>query len=130
MNARGWCQSAARDFRDPSGGNWTGAGVGRLWPILDGEYGQYQYLLGNRVASYVTDLQHYASPGGLLSEQVWDNAAPAGDTPGTASLSMSALNWSLSMYIQLVAAQFDQQHGIAGLPGQAAAVVSHYAGRF
>ncbi|HEY0806687.1 MAG TPA: carbohydrate-binding protein, partial [Pseudonocardiaceae bacterium] len=111
-----------------SGGNWTGAGVGRLWPILDGEYGQYQYLLGNRVASYVTDLQHYATPGGLLSEQVWDNAPAAGGTPGTASLSMSALNWSLSMYIQLVAAQFDQQHGSAGLPGQAAAVVSHYAG--
>src|SRR5262249_33291190 len=28
---------------------------------------------------------------------------------------------------QLVAAEYDQQHGIAGLPGQAPAVVSHYA---
>jgi glucoamylase len=111
-----------------SGGNWTGAGVGRLWPILDGEYGQYQYLLGRKVAPYVTDLQHYASPAGLLSEQVWDNAPPAGNTPGTPTLSMSALNWSLSMYIQLVAASFDQQHNIAGLPGTATAVFNHYAG--
>ncbi len=111
-----------------SGANWTGVGVGRLWPILDGEYGQYQYSLGRKVAPYVTDLQHYASPAGLLSEQVWDNAPPAGNTPGTPTLSMSALNWSLSMYIQLVAASFDQQHGIAGLPGTATAVFNHYAG--
>ncbi|HEX4705894.1 MAG TPA: glycoside hydrolase family 15 protein, partial [Pseudonocardiaceae bacterium] len=111
-----------------SGGNWTGAGIGRLWPILDGEYGQYQYLLGRKIAPYVTDLQHYATPGGLLSEQVWDNAAPAGKTPGTPTLSMSALNWSLSMYVQLVAGEFDQQHGISGLPGMTPAVFSHYAG--
>ncbi|HEX4725297.1 MAG TPA: glycoside hydrolase family 15 protein [Pseudonocardiaceae bacterium] len=111
-----------------SGGNWTGAGIGRLWPILDGEFGQYQYLLGKHVAPYVTDLSHYAASSGLLSEQVWDNAAPTGDTPGAATLSMDALNWSLSMYIQLVAAEYDQAHGIGGLPGQAAAVVSHYAG--
>jgi len=111
-----------------SGGNWTGAGVGRLWPILDGEYGQYQYLLGRKVAPYVADLQHYTSPAGLLSEQVWDNAPPAGNTPGTATLSMDALNWSLSMYIQLIAASFNQQHNIAGLPGMATAVFNHYAG--
>ena len=110
-----------------NGGNWTGAGTGRLWPILDGEYGQYQDLLGKKIAPYVSDLQHYATPAGLLSEQIWDNAAPNGNTPGTPTLSMDALNWSLSMYIQLVAAEYDQQHGISGLPGQAPAVVSHYA---
>ncbi|HWL89219.1 MAG TPA: glycoside hydrolase family 15 protein, partial [Polyangiaceae bacterium] len=88
-----------------TGGDFTGNGIGRLWPILDGEFGQYQALLGKRAAPYVADLQHYATPSYLIPEQVWDVSAPSGDTPGTPTLSMSALNWSLSMYIQLVAAQ-------------------------
>jgi glucoamylase len=110
-----------------TGGDFTGSGVGRLWPILDGEFGQYQDLLGNHVAPYVSDLQHYATPSYLIPEQVWDVNAPSGDTPGTPTLSMSALNWSLSMYIQLVAAQYDQQNGVSGLPGTPAAVYSHFA---
>jgi glucoamylase len=110
-----------------TGGDFTSSGVGRLWPILDGEYGQYQDLLGNNAAPFVTDLQHYATPSYLIPEQVWDTSPPSGDTPGTPTLSMSALNWSLSMYIQLVAAQYDQQNGVAGLPGAPAAVVSHFA---
>jgi glucoamylase len=110
-----------------TGGDFTGSGVGRLWPILDGEFGQYQDLLGKHVAAFVSDLQHYATPSYLIPEQVWDQAAPAGDTPGTPTLSMSALNWSLSMYIQLVAADYDQQNSISGLPGTPAAVYSHFA---
>jgi glucoamylase len=110
-----------------TGGDFTGTGIGRLWPILDGEYGQYQDLLGNKVAPFVGDLQHYATPSYLIPEQVWDVDAPTGDTPGTPTLSMSALNWSLSMYIQLVAAQYDQQNNISGLPGTPAAVYSHFA---
>jgi len=111
-----------------TGADFTGSGIGRLWPILDGEFGQYQDLLGDHVAPFVSDLQHYATPSYLIPEQVWDQAAPSGDTPGTPTLSMSALNWSLSMYIQLVAAQYDQQNSISGLPGTPAAVYSHFAG--
>jgi glucoamylase len=110
-----------------TGGDFTSSGIGRLWPILDGEYGQYQDLLGNPAGPYVSDLAHYATASYLVPEQVWNLAPPAGDTPGTPTLSMSALNWSLSMYIQLVAATYDQQHSIAGLPGAPAAVVSHFA---
>ena len=110
-----------------TGGDFVSSGIGRLWPILDGEYGEYQDLLGNKAAPFVSDLQHYATPSYLIPEQVWDLNAPAGDTPGTPTLSMSALNWSLSMYIQLVAAEYDQAHSISGLPGAPAAVVSHFA---
>ncbi|HEV2637045.1 MAG TPA: carbohydrate-binding protein [Actinocrinis sp.] len=110
-----------------TGGDFVSSGIGRLWPILDGEFGQYQDLLGDHVAPYVADLQHYATPSYLIPEQVWDQNAPTGDTPGTPTLSMSALNWSLSMYIQLVAAEYGQQHSIAGLPGTPAAVSSHFA---
>ncbi len=110
-----------------TGGDFTTSGIGRLWPILDGEYGQYQDLLGNKVAPYVSDVAHYATASYLVPEQVWNLAPPSGDTPGTPTGSMSALNWSLSMYIQLVAAEYDQQHSIAGLPGAPAAVVAHFA---
>lgn len=111
----------------PSGGDYTGAGAGPLWPLLTGEYAQYQDLLGASVSPYVSDLQRFANPSHLLSEQVWDTGAPAGDTPGTPTMSMSALNWALSMYIQLIAAEYDQQNGISGLPGSPADVYSHYA---
>ena len=33
-----------------TGGDFVSSGIGRLWPILDGEFGQYQDLLGNKVA--------------------------------------------------------------------------------
>lgn len=111
-----------------SGGDYTGAGIGRLWPLLDAEYAQYQYRLGADVSPYVNDLQHFATSCYLLPEQVWDANPPAGDTPGTPTMSMSALNWALSMYIQLIAAEYNQQHGIGGLPGTPADVYSHYAG--
>ncbi len=72
-------------------------------------------------------LAHFATSSYLVPEQVWNLTPPAGDTPGTPTQSMSALNWSLSMYIQLVAAEYDQVHSISGLPGAPAAVVSHFA---
>ena len=112
-----------------SGGDYTGAGIGRLWPILDGEYGQYQALLGGSVASTVSNLRNFATPSGMLSEQIWDTNPPSGDTPGTPTRSMSALNWSMSMYIQLIAEESAQQSGGGGgpLPGMPAAVYQHYA---
>ncbi|MGE5132543.1 MAG: glycoside hydrolase family 15 protein [Gemmatimonadota bacterium] len=112
-----------------SGGDYTGAGIGRLWPILDGEYGQYRALLGDSVAPRVSDLRQFAAPSGMISEQIWDTSPPAGDTPGTPTMSMSALNWSMSMYIQLVAEESAQQSGGGGgpLPGMPAAVYQHYA---
>ena len=75
----------------PSGGDYTGAGAGPLWPLLTGEYAQYQDLLGASVSPYVSDLQRFANPSHLLSEQVWDTGAPAGDTPGTPTMSMSEI---------------------------------------
>lgn len=112
-----------------SGGDYTGAGIGRLWPILDGEYGQYRALLGDSVAPRVSDLQHFATRSGMISEQVWDDSPPSGDTPGTPTMSMSALNWSMSMYIQLIAEQAAQQSGGGSgpLPGMPSAVYQHYA---
>lgn len=110
-----------------TGGAFTSVGIGRLWPILDGEYGQYQDLLGNKIVPYATDVAHFSTASYLVPEQVWNLTPPAGDTPGTPTRSMSALNWSLSMYIQLIAAEYNQVHGIAGLPGAPAAVAGHFA---
>jgi glucoamylase len=112
-----------------AGGDYTGAGVGRLWPILDGEYGQYRALLGDSVAPRASDLQHFATPSGMISEQVWDAVPPSGDIPGAPTMSMSALNWSMSMYIQLIAEQAAQRSGGGSgpLPGLPSAVYQHYA---
>lgn len=112
-----------------SGGNWTGDGIGRLWPILDGEYGQYQFLLGHDAGKYLSDLQDFTTPAGLLSEQVWGLDSPDGTTPGTPTRSASPLNWALSMYIQVAAATDNQQRGVSGLPGMPKSVYQHYAGR-
>jgi glucoamylase len=57
-----------RDDGDPFA-NW---GVGRAWPLLTGERGHYELAAGHDVGPYLRALERFASPTGLLSEQLWD----------------------------------------------------------
>ncbi len=87
-----------------SGANYTGAGVGRLWPVLSGERGVYTIALngangGEAALSAMTAAENAS---GFIPEQVWDTSALAGDTPGTPTKSMDPLNWSMAQYITLL----------------------------
>ena len=55
------------------GGPYPG---GRAWPLLTGERGHYEVAAGRDPAEHIHALEKFASPTGLLPEQVWD--APIG----------------------------------------------------
>ncbi len=87
-----------------SGANYTGAGIGRLWPILSGERGVYQIAASGTGSgdAALTAMLAAANASGFIPEQVWDNAAPAGYTPGTPTKSMNPLNWAMGEFITLL----------------------------
>ncbi len=87
-----------------SGANYTGAGVGRLWPVLSGERGIYNIAVNgaNGGEAALTAMTAAENGSGFIPEQVWDTSAPAGDTPGTPTKSMDPLNWSMAQYVTLL----------------------------
>jgi glucoamylase len=84
------------------GSPYNGTGVGRLWPILSGERGIYTIASGGSGDAYLTDMTAAENAAGMIPEQVWDNNAPSGDTPGTPTGSMNPLNWAMGEFITLL----------------------------
>lgn len=84
------------------GSNYNGTGIGRLWPILSGERGVYNIAASSSGDAALTAMLASANGSGMIPEQVWDNAAPAGYTPGTPTKSMDPLNWAMGEFITLL----------------------------
>lgn len=82
---------------------YDGTGVGRLWPLLTGERGHYELIRGQDALPYLQTMLNLADAGGMLSEQVWDQA----DIPeknlffGRATRSAMPLAWAHAEYIKL-----------------------------
>jgi glucoamylase len=102
----------------PTGAPWpkTDTGSGHLWPVLDGERGEYNVADGNPsgAAGLLRVMANMTSGQGLEPEQAWeDPAVPAsatGSDPTTASIglqpghpagSASPLTWAQSQYARL-----------------------------
>lgn len=51
---------------------FDGTGVGRAWPLLTGERGYLDVLLGIDPLPYLEMMTRMTGPGGLIPEQVWD----------------------------------------------------------
>ncbi len=47
-------------------------GHGAAWPLLTGERGHYELAAGRDVTRYIRSIEGFATPTGLLPEQVWD----------------------------------------------------------
>lgn len=92
-----------------NGANWTGAGIGRLWPLLAGERGHLAVLAGEDGLSQLRSMLNMRTPSGLLPEQVWDQPplAPRDGVPalplntGQRTLSATPLAWAHSELIKL-----------------------------
>jgi glucoamylase len=90
----------------PDGSPFHGIGVGRLWPLLTGERAHYELAAGNiaEAERLLAALEASASPGGMLPEQVWDDA----DIPerelflGKPSGSAMPLVWAHAEHIKLL----------------------------
>jgi glucoamylase len=84
------------------GSAYDGSGIGRLWPLLSGERGIYTIAASSDADAYLTAMMAAANSSGMIPEQIWDNKAPAGYTPGTPTKSMNPLNWAMGEYITLL----------------------------
>ena len=97
-----------------SGANYTGAGVGRLWPLLSGERGIYTVADGGSGDAALTAMIASANSTGMIPEQIWNTSAPSGYTPGTPTKSMNPLNWAMGEFITLLVST--STHTIADVP--------------
>ena len=106
----------------PDGRGYDGTGVGRLWPLLTGERGEYEVANGRAGLSFLQTMANTANDGYMIPEQVWDEPQPApapyGYQPGKATGSASPLAWAMAQYVRLARAI------AAGKPVETPAVVS------
>lgn len=86
------------------GGPWLGQGVGRIWPIFTGERGEYEVARGRDATNYLDAMLNFANSGGMIPEQVWDQADPTESrfTFGSGTGSATPLAWSMAQFIRLV----------------------------
>lgn len=93
------------------GSPYVGWGTGRAWPLLTGERGHYEAASGNSVWPLISAMEHFATPTGLLPEQIWD----APDQPaihmylGKPTGAAMPLMWAHSEYIRLLRSVRDGQ---------------------
>jgi glucoamylase len=86
------------------GGPYVGWGQGRAWPLLTGERAHYELAAGRPVQPYLRALEGFASPTGMIPEQIWDEAERpeqglfAGGPTGAAT----PLMWAHAEYIKLL----------------------------
>jgi glucoamylase len=85
------------------GGPWLAQGIGRLWPIFTGERGEYEIAAGHDPTLYLDSMLRFANTGGLISEQVWDQAEPteSGLIFGRGTGSATPLAWSFAEFLRL-----------------------------
>jgi glucoamylase len=85
------------------GGPWLGEGIGRLWPIFTGERGEYEIALGHDPTLYLDSMEQFANAGGMIPEQVWDQADPSSFrfTFGSGTGSATPLAWSMAQFLRL-----------------------------
>jgi glucoamylase len=85
----------------------SGETIGRGWPLLTGERGEYALAAGEDAQLYLDTMANVAgdSGGQVMAEQVWDLNPPAGTgpqfVPGENTLSATPLAWSHSQFIRL-----------------------------
>ena len=81
--------------------------LGRGWPLLTGERGEYRLAAGGGAQSYLDTMARSADNStDLLAEQVWDHRPPADGgnpafVPGENTFSQTPLAWTHAQFIRL-----------------------------
>jgi glucoamylase len=86
------------------GGPWLGEGIGRVWPIFTGERGEYEIAAGRDASLYLNSMLAFANDGGMIPEQVWDQADGTRSrfVFGSGTWSATPLAWSMAEFLRLV----------------------------
>jgi glucoamylase len=75
--------------------------LGRAWPLLTGERGEYELLAGGRADTHLPTIAGTANDGLMLPEQVWDGRPPAGTPVGEGTRSATPLAWTHAQFVRL-----------------------------
>ncbi len=78
--------------------------LGRAWPLLAGERGEYAVTAGQSGAPYLASMAAAASGSDMIAEQVWDGRAPTGGAccqAGEGTRSATPLLWSHAGLLRL-----------------------------
>ncbi|MGM0492361.1 MAG: glycoside hydrolase family 15 protein [Armatimonadota bacterium] len=88
---------------------YEGWGRGRAWPLLTGERAHYELAAGNDPRPLIETLEGFASAGGMLPEQVWDekDMPERGMYLGKPAGSAMPLCWAHAEYISLLRSTHD-----------------------
>jgi glucoamylase len=91
------------------GSAFDGTGVGRSWPLLTGERGHFALASGDDPLPFITSMERFANEGGMLTEQLWDDAdLPGGKmVKGQPTGASMPLCWSHAEYLALVRSRHD-----------------------
>ena len=89
------------------GGPFLSWGQGRCWPLLTGERAHYELAAGKEPLVLMQAMESFASSGGMLPEQVWDETEPLDAESGRIELGEAAgsampLVWAHAEYLKLV----------------------------
>jgi glucoamylase len=91
------------------GGPFLGWGKGRAWPLLVGERAHYELAAGNDIRALIATIEGFASSGGMLPEQIWDEPDKDGLVLGGPAGSAMPLVWAHSEYLKLLRSASDGQ---------------------
>jgi glucoamylase len=91
----------------PDGGPFLGWGQGRAWPLLTGERAHYELAAGRDVRPLIATIERFASAGGMLPEQIWDQSDSNGLVLGGPAGAAMPLVWAHSEYLKLLRSATD-----------------------
>ncbi len=91
------------------GGPFISWGKGRAWPLLVGERAHYELGAGRDIRPLIETIERFASSGGMLPEQIWDEPDRNGLVFGGPAGSAMPLVWAHSEYLKLLRSAYDGQ---------------------
>jgi glucoamylase len=89
------------------GGPFLSWGQGHAWPLLTGERAHYELAAGNDIRPLIATIERFASDGGMLPEQIWDEPDTNGLVLGGPAGSAMPLVWAHSEYLKLLRSAAD-----------------------
>jgi glucoamylase len=75
--------------------------LGRVWPLLAGERGEYELLAGGDARPHLRTIANTANDGLMLPEQAWDGREPASEPAGKGTRSATPLAWTHAQFVRL-----------------------------